>query len=159
MARTFPSIGIILPLALALPGCSMQRFADNFPFVHRIDVQQGNEIEPANVDQLRPGMAKRQARFVMGTPLLIDLFHNERWDYVYSLKLGRSEATEYRMSLFFEDDQLVRVAGDFRPNPRPKEELTPREKLVVVPVLPKKKKGILDRLFGGFGLPQEEELE
>jgi len=147
-----------LLVTLALPGCSMQRIADNFPLVYRIDVQQGNVVDQTNVDQLRPNMPKRQVRFVMGTPLLVDVFHDERWDYIYRLKPGKGDIEHYRVSLFFEEDALIRVAGDLKPNPIAGEDLENREALVVVPVLPEQKKGLLDRVLGWFGFAEEDDL-
>lgn len=147
-----------LACTLVASGCSMQRFADEFPLVHRIDVQQGNVIEQEAVDRLRPGMDKRQVRFALGTPLLVDVFHQERWDYVHLLRPGEGEVERRRLSVFFEEDELVRVAGDFRPNPKPPQELTPRENFLVVPVLPERKKSLLDRFFSYFGFLEEDEV-
>jgi len=67
------------------------------------------------VDQLRPGMTKRQVNFVMGTPLVRDPYHQDRWDYVYSYQPGGGERGQERLSVFFIDDQLVNFTGDFIP--------------------------------------------
>jgi len=64
---------------LALAGCS-------FPGVYKIDIQQGNVVTQDMIDQLRPGMTRRQVRFIMGNPLLTDTFHADRWDYLYSIQ-------------------------------------------------------------------------
>ncbi len=94
---------------LALAGCS-------FPGVYKIDIQQGNVVTQDMIDQLRPGMTRRQVRFIMGNPLLVDTFHANRWDYLYSLQPGGGERQQERMSIFFNDsDQLVSLAGDFMP--------------------------------------------
>lgn len=69
------------------------------------------------INQLRPGMTKRQVRYVMGTPLLIDTFQQERWDYVYSLQPGGKARVQETLSLFFSDDKLTHFTGDFRPEP------------------------------------------
>lgn len=79
---------------------------------YKIDVRQGNYVTQEMVAQLKPGMTKDQVRFVLGTPLLTDMFHAERWDYVYRFKPGRAEAQQRRLSVFFEDGKLARVAGD-----------------------------------------------
>ncbi len=73
------------------------------------------------VDQLRPGMTKRQVIFVMGTPLVRDPFHQNRWDYIYSYQPGGGERGQERVSVFFEDDALVSFSGDFTPS-EPEEE-------------------------------------
>jgi outer membrane protein assembly factor BamE (lipoprotein component of BamABCDE complex) len=67
------------------------------------------------VDQLRPGMTKRQVIFVMGTPLVRDPFNQDRWDYIYSFQPGGGERGQESISVFFEDDALIRFAGDFAP--------------------------------------------
>jgi outer membrane protein assembly factor BamE len=94
---------------LALAGCS-------FPGVYKIDIQQGNVVTQDMIDQLRPGMTRRQVRFIMGNPLIQDTFHANRWDYLYSLQPGGGERQQERMSIFFnESDQLVSLSGDFMP--------------------------------------------
>ncbi|MDX1811918.1 MAG: outer membrane protein assembly factor BamE [Gammaproteobacteria bacterium] len=79
--------------------------------IHRIDIQQGNIIKPEQIEQLKTGLTKRQVRFIMGTPLIQDPFHADRWDYVFSLEPGNlRKVTEYqRITVFFKDDKLVNV--------------------------------------------------
>lgn len=94
---------------LALAGCS-------FPGVYKIDIQQGNVVTQDMIDQLRPGMTRRQVRFIMGNPLIQDTFHPNRWDYLYSLQPGGGQRQQERMSVFFnENDQLANLSGDFMP--------------------------------------------
>ena len=94
---------------LALAGCS-------FPGVYKIDVQQGNVVTQDMIDQLRPGMTRRQVRFIMGNPLLVDTFHPNRWDYLYSLQPGGGERQQERISILFNgSDQLAGLSGDFMP--------------------------------------------
>ena len=71
---------IVLTLIIMLTGCSGRLFT-----VHKIDVQQGNAVDPDKVAQLEVGMTKEQVKFLMGTPLIADPFHPERWDYVFFL--------------------------------------------------------------------------
>lgn len=87
-----------------------------FPGVYKIGIPQGNIITQEMVDQLRPGMTKRQVIFVMGTPLVRDPFHQDRWDYIYSYQPGGGVRGQERVSVFFENDQLVRFTGDFVPS-------------------------------------------
>jgi len=78
--------------------------------IHRIDVQQGNLIEPAQLEKLKVGMDKNQARFVLGTPMVADIFHDNRWDYVYSRRREGEMNTEIkRVSLYFENDVVARI--------------------------------------------------
>lgn len=94
---------------LALAGCS-------FPGVYKIDIQQGNVVTQDMINQLRPGMTRRQVRFIMGNALLTDTFHPNRWDYLYSLQPGGGERQQERVSVFFnENDQLISLSGDFKP--------------------------------------------
>ncbi|MFZ5464688.1 MAG: outer membrane protein assembly factor BamE [Pseudomonadota bacterium] len=80
---------------------------------YRIDIQQGNYVSQEMVAQLKPGMTKDQVRFVLGTPLLTDVFHSDRWDYIYLFKPGnRGEPRKRQLTVFFEDGKLSRVAGD-----------------------------------------------
>lgn len=94
---------------LLLAGCSM----GNYIKPYRVDVRQGNYVTQEMVSQLRPGMTRDQVRFVLGTPLVTDAFHGERWDYVYRFVPGRSQKVEQRhLSVFFKEDRLDRVGGD-----------------------------------------------
>ncbi len=81
----------------------------------RIDVNQGNVVEQEMLDQLRRGMNKRQVQFIMGTPLLTDPFHQDRWDYVYSVRKGWNPREQRIVTLIFDGDNLVRVEGDVKP--------------------------------------------
>jgi outer membrane protein assembly factor BamE len=86
-----------------------------FPWVYRIDVDQGNIITQEMVNKLEPGMTRGQVRFVMGSPLLVDTFHDNRWDYVHTLRDSKGKSTEKRLTVTFKDDKLVAIAGDFAP--------------------------------------------
>lgn len=81
---------------------------------YRIDVQQGNVLTQEMVSQLRPGLSRDQVRFILGTPMLVDMFHSDRWDYVYRLQKGKTGDVETRkFSVFFDaGGKLLRVAGD-----------------------------------------------
>lgn len=105
MLRT-PAARLLLAAVLAAPlaGCITP---------YRMDVQQGNVISQEMVDQLKPGMTKAQVRFVLGTPLITDPFHPDRWDYFYSFRHGREGVPETRrLTVIFRNDTLVRVEGD-----------------------------------------------
>ncbi len=82
---------------------------------HKIDIQQGNAVTQEMVAKLQPGMTRSQVRFVLGTPLLVDPFRADRWDYFYSYA-KRGEVVEQRkLAVFFKDDKLVRLEGDVIP--------------------------------------------
>lgn len=138
-------------IATLLSGCGS---VEKLPFVHRIDVQQGNVITQESIDQLKPGMTKRQVRFTLGSPMITDTFHADRWDYVYRMEPGKGEIEQKRVSLRFKDDALVSIEGDYRPNPQP--DLAAASKpstTVVVPPQERKEAGILTRMWRwlGFG--------
>ena len=97
--------------------------------VHRIDIQQGNIIEEETLHKLTIGMSKERVQFVMGSPLLTDVFHNDRWDYYYSFQKKGDDLKKRHVSLIFERDQLVQIEGDVpavlqqpTPSPLPEEE-------------------------------------
>ena len=80
---------------------------------YRMDVEQGNVVTPEQRAQLQLGMGRREARFVLGSPLVKDPFHADRWDYVYSLRDGATGTVDQqRLSLFFKDDLLVDIRHD-----------------------------------------------
>ncbi len=89
------------------------------PWVYSLDIQQGNIINQDMIDQLRPKMTKRQVLYIMGSSMLVDIFHQERWDYLYSEQPGGESRKQKRLSLFFKDDLLAGVQGDFRPSSLP----------------------------------------
>ena len=81
--------------------------------VYRANIAQGNLIEQEDLDQLKVGMTKSQVRFLLGTPMVDDPFHLNRWDYVYYLKLGRKKASFQRwLTVFFENDLVVKIVED-----------------------------------------------
>ena len=100
--------------ATSLIACSNVGSMD-FPGVYKIGIAQGNIITQEMVDQLRPGMTKRQVIFVMGTPLVRDPYHQDRWDYIYNFQPGGGVRGQERVSVFFMDDELVSFTGDFVP--------------------------------------------
>jgi outer membrane protein assembly factor BamE len=103
----------LLPALLLAPWLAACGTSWNLLSVYRMEIQQGNYLTQEMVSQLQPGMTRDQVRFVLGTPLLLDIFHDDRWDYVYRRgRAGSREIEERRLSVFFENDRLVRVEGD-----------------------------------------------
>ncbi len=100
---------LVATLFAGLAGCSYFQF----PGVHKIYVQQGHIITEEMLDQLEPGLTKRQVRYVLGAPLLADSFNDDRWDYYYSLRQGDKLLRERSMTVFFEDDRMTHFTGDF----------------------------------------------
>ena len=88
-----------LALALALGGC-----------VYRVDIQQGNLLDSEQVEQLEVGMTRSQVRFLLGTPMVIDSFDANRWDYVYSLRRGHErKVTKRHLVVWFDGDVVTRI--------------------------------------------------
>jgi len=104
--RRFAVAAAALALA-ALSGC-----------VFRIDVQQGNLLEEDAVNQVNVGMSRSAVQFLLGTPMVADAFHSDRWDYAYYLRRGRSRQTTQRwLVVYFEDDRVVRLERDLELEP------------------------------------------
>lgn len=83
--------------------------------VHRIDIQQGNYVTQDLVDKVKVGMTKTEVKALLGTPLLVDAFHANRWDYYFSNVVGRRGEERAVLSLVFENEKLVSVTGGGRP--------------------------------------------
>ncbi|WP_226801560.1 outer membrane protein assembly factor BamE [Alkalilimnicola sp. S0819] len=98
--------------ALLLSACSM----DRLPLVYHMDIQQGNILTQDMVDQLEPGMNRRQVEFLLGSPVLQSAFHPDRWDYVYTLKPNAGDPVRRRLTLHFQGDQLRRIEGNLVPD-------------------------------------------
>lgn len=116
-APHFTSCTLAVVASLTLASCTT--ILTNLPGVYTVDVQQGNMVDQAMIDQLRPNMNKRQVLYIMGSPMLVDFFHQKRWDYLYSAQAEGGDRQQKRISLFFENDQLIGVQGDFKPSEVP----------------------------------------
>lgn len=98
-------------LALATAACAQIQAPYLAP--HRIEIQQGNFVSQEMVAQLKSGMTKDQVRFILGTPLVSDIFHADRWDYVFVRQRANSYEVEHRrIVVFFEEGRLKRIEGD-----------------------------------------------
>lgn len=109
----------ILAIAASLTLVSCTTILTNLPGVYSVDVQQGNMVDQSMIDQLRPNMNKRQVLYIMGSPMLVDFFHQKRWDYLYSAQIEGGDRQQKRISLYFDNDQLIGVQGDFKPSEVP----------------------------------------
>lgn len=87
--------------------------------VYQANLSQGNLLKQEDLDQVEVGMTRRQVRFLLGTPMIDDPFHDGRWDYVYYLKIGRDDATFKRwISIHFDNDRVSEIVDgqDLNPN-------------------------------------------
>ncbi|MEX2495843.1 MAG: outer membrane protein assembly factor BamE [Woeseia sp.] len=81
--------------------------------VYQASLSQGNLLKQEDLDQLKVGMTRSQVRFLLGTPMIDDPFHEERWDYVYYLRVGRDKATFKRwVSIYFDGDTVRDIVDD-----------------------------------------------
>ncbi|MBX3703041.1 MAG: outer membrane protein assembly factor BamE [Steroidobacteraceae bacterium] len=95
---------------VAILAAAMLAAASAAGCVYRMDVQQGNLLDAEQVEQVEVGMTRSQVRFLLGTPMVIDSFDAERWDYVYSLRRGHSrEVTRRHLVVWFEGDKVTRI--------------------------------------------------
>jgi len=99
---------LILAAVAALAACTPPQVFTPY----RMDIQQGNYISQDMVSQLKIGMTKEQVRYVLGTPLVADIFHADRWDYVYYKDPRRGPREGRKIAVVFENGRLARVLGD-----------------------------------------------
>ncbi|MCO4321995.1 outer membrane protein assembly factor BamE [Aliidiomarina quisquiliarum] len=97
-----------LVIALTLSACSIFE-----PLVYRIDIPQGNYIEQKDVDKLRVGMSQEQVEYVLGTPVAENAFRSGAWHYIYHLKPGRGPITTRELIIYFTDERVTNIEGDF----------------------------------------------
>jgi len=95
-------LAALFTACLALAACS----------IHSVDVQQGNIIEPKMVAQLQIGMTRKQVEFIMGKPVLMDAFHQDRWDYIYFGDTARDMGDRNHITLYFDGNKLARIEND-----------------------------------------------
>lgn len=104
-------ISLITFASLSITGCSIDQLR-----VYKINVQQGNALEQKDVQRIKTGMNKRQVEFLLGSPMLIDPFREDRWDYVFYFKPGYGKPQKARLTLWFDNDQIKRIdqKGEFK---------------------------------------------
>lgn len=99
MIKILRPLLVYVSLALLASGC-----------VYRINIQQGNFLDQAAVEQVKPGMTRSQVRYLLGTPMVADPFNTERWDYIYYLKKGRTRHVDSRrVTVYFEGEKVARL--------------------------------------------------
>lgn len=104
---------VLVTVTLLLAGCG-NRPALVLPYFtpYKIDVQQGNVVTQEMIAKVKPGMTRSQVRFALGTPLIIDPFRTDRWDYVYVYHKAGVLTEQRKIAVIFKDDRLVRIDGD-----------------------------------------------
>ena len=121
-----PGAGVaVLGAMLALSGCSSVPNALSSPETlfgllkpYRMEVVQGNVVTQEVMAQIQPGLGRNQVRDILGTPLLADIFHGDRWDYVFTIARQGIEPQQRRVSIFFKNDVVERFEADTLPSER-----------------------------------------
>ncbi|MGP1628569.1 MAG: outer membrane protein assembly factor BamE [Giesbergeria sp.] len=112
-------LGAILCLGSLLAGCSAFNTASSsvasVVSPYRVEVVQGNFVSREQVEALQPGMGRQQVREILGTPLLTSLFHDDRWEYVFTLKRPGVDSQTRKLTVYFNGDSLERHEGDEMP--------------------------------------------
>jgi len=102
---------IVSAIGLTTAGCGVTEKLRPY----KLDIRQGNLVTQEMISQLKKGMTRDQVRFALGTPLLTDVFHADRWDYAYRYQPGYGETEQRVITVHFDHDQLVRITGDVTP--------------------------------------------
>lgn len=144
---------VSLAAALLLAACA-NKSDFKLPGVYRIDIQQGNIIEQAMLAKLKPGMDKSQVQFIMGTPSLVDPFHTNQWEYIYTFSKRGGRRKQRHITLYFENDKLAYLEGDVVPGlERPEDETLNKPSNTVDVTLPQdKKRGFFSRALRALPL-------
>lgn len=115
-----PRLLLLALITVLISGCASVRNFEfrnlGIPGVHRATIQQGNVITQEMVDRLRPGMTRRQVRFILGEPVLGNTFQADQWDYLYTIQVGSRQRRQQRLTLYFDGNNLTGFAGDFLPS-------------------------------------------
>jgi outer membrane protein assembly factor BamE len=113
--------GLLLCATVLAAGCASESLVKDYvPQIvtpYRIDIQQGNFVTQDMVDKLQVGQTRDQVRFILGTPLLTDVFHAGRWDYVFRSSKGWREPDKHKLTVYFENEKLARWESDVPPAP------------------------------------------
>ena len=99
-------------LVMIVAGCKQNPELPALISPYKIDIQQGNVVTQEMVDKLKAGMTRSQVRFVLGSPLVVDMFHSDRWDYIYLLQRQGKADDRRRLTVIFDGDKLLRLEGD-----------------------------------------------
>ena len=143
---------------LALLAClGVSACSGKIPGIYRIPIQQGNVITVEMLQKLELGMDKRKVSFILGTPLVTDAFHLDRWDYFYSYEPGSGAREQQTASLFFEEDRLTRIDANINSQLDFHTVTKASDNVLIVPK--KKKGGFFAALTPAFVAKEEEEIK
>lgn len=151
MNKRVSLIVLYIFISSVISACSRIEGTIKLPLVYRVDIHQGNAIEQSMLDKLEYGMGKEKVIFIMGTPLLIDPFHSNRWEYIYIVERNGEVRNQRRITLFFKGDKLVHIEGDITAVARKRnsDEENDTEATSIVISGKNNEGGFLDKLFSG----------
>lgn len=98
---------LLITLSLSLSACFIRPY--------KFGITQGNVVSPDKIEQIRPGMSEDQVRYVLGTPMLHDVFHTNRWDYIYYEKPGYGPEKRQHIAIYFDHGYVDRITRDQMP--------------------------------------------
>lgn len=150
----------IITVSLLAGGCATsekvvkgvaQKPFSKFSFVHKQTIQQGNILNSEALEKVETGMSMEEVRLVLGTPSFVDVFHQQRWDYIYWLQIPGEELVQKSLTLYFSNDGLLdRIAGDYEPD----QKIDDENERVIVSVPDHEGEGLfqrtLDKVGGAF---------
>ncbi len=147
---------LLIVLSLVLASCSttekvigvVPEAISNWSIVHKPTIQQGTVLTQEALDELMPGMSRDEVRFLMGSPSLVDTFHQERWDYLYTLDAPRKPQRAEKLSVYFRNDFVERIEGAYNAD----ELVGDNNERVIVSVPDYQGEGIFKRAFNRVGI-------
>lgn len=105
-----PTLLAVLAVILATTTGCLSRLSP-----HELTIQQGNVVTQKMVNRLKPGMTKRQVKYILGTPLIVDAINDDEWHYIYSIHKGQANALKTQLAVKFVDEKLTEINGDYKP--------------------------------------------
>lgn len=131
MSQSFALTRVVILLSaimcLSLSGCGL---------FYKQPVQQGNVLEQEDIDQLKPGMSKRQVSLIIGTPAIVSPFHHDRWEYVSRFRNSDDEVERKNFTVYFENGALSRLEGDYQPGGTNIENTREQSERAIAPMSP-----------------------
>lgn len=137
---------LVLISLLLLTACSSDGEI-RIPGLYRIDIQQGNVIDQTMIDKLRPGMDKNQVHFILGTPAVVDPFHTDQWEYIYTMAESGDNREQRHVRIHFKDEKIAYIDGDVISTGRIPGDALRQSRTVEVPLKDESTDGFLSRLY------------
>ncbi len=112
--RAASALLAVLPAALVLTAGGCRGVIEDLPLIYKMDINQGNVVDKDDLAMVREGMTKSQVLSILGSPAIADPFHQDRWDYVYTLAPRGGKMVDHRhLLLTFEGDRLATIEGNY----------------------------------------------